>query len=97
MWAIFKKRKLQKQQKENMEIVQLHKSENQEKVFEAVSELNDQLIRAVNGREVAAHLKWDSASVTNRLAELTKKHQLKVAYRKKGLDGIWRNFYRSEQ
>jgi Mn-dependent DtxR family transcriptional regulator len=68
-------------------------TENEEAVLAAVRAASELLSRPVNGREVARQLKWDSASVTNRLSELTKKGKLKIAYRKKGLDGLWRNYY----
>lgn len=74
---------------ENTARINSRKARNQEMVFKAVQEL----ARPVNGRTVAAHLGFDSASVTNRLAELRKKGRIKVAYRKKGLDGVWRQFY----
>lgn len=58
-------------------------------VYKAVGEIG----HPCSGREVSAHLQWDSASVTNRLAELVKKGRLKVAFRLRSTDGIWRNFY----
>lgn len=62
---------------------------SQEAVYKAVLDIN----HPINGLAVAHYMVTDSASVTNRLAELTKKGRLKVAYRKRGLDGIYRNFY----
>lgn len=88
MLGIFKSKK-RKIYEDNMRMINQRKSERQKKVYAAVRELN----RPVTGRMVAAHLGWDSASVTNRLAELTKKGHLSIAYRKKGLDGVTRNFY----
>lgn len=72
-----------------MKIVEGRKSKSQEQVYEAAKQLNT----PCNGRMVATFLGWDSASVTNRLSELVKKDRLKVAYRKRGLDGMWRKYY----
>jgi len=79
-----------KTQRENFQIVKKRIAQSQQAVYEAVLELN----RPVTGREVARHLHWDSASVTNRLAELTKKGRIRVAYKKRGMDGIWRRYYK---
>lgn len=76
-------------QYENMKVVNLTKTANQEKVYQAVKSIG----QPINGRVVAAHMGYDSASVTNRLSELCKKSRLKVAYRKQGPDGMWRNYY----
>lgn len=78
-----------KQKQDNMEAVNKKLAKNQESVYKAVEQLN----QPVTGRAVATFLGWDSASVTNRLAELTKKGRLKIAYNKRGLDGKWRHFY----
>lgn len=74
---------------ETMEAVNQRISRNQEQVYRAVVTIG----RPCNGRMVSDYLGWDSASVTNRLAELCKKGRLAVHHRKRGLDGIWRNFY----
>jgi DNA-binding MarR family transcriptional regulator len=85
-----KQRQQAKQQRrENVEAAKRKMAHNQEMVFQALKQLN----MPSNGRAVARKLGWDSSSVTNRLAELTRKGRIKVAFRKKGLDGIWRNFY----
>lgn len=76
-------------QHENMMVINSRKSKNQEAVYQAVKAIG----QPINGRVVAAHLGYDSASVTNRLSELCKKGRLKVAYRKQGLDKMWRNYY----
>lgn len=76
-------------QRENAKAIRAKLNENQDAVFKAVKEL----ARPVNGRQVARHLNWDSASVTPRLAELVKKGRLIVAFPQKGLDGIWRKYY----
>jgi predicted HTH transcriptional regulator len=75
--------------RDNLKAVQTTLARNQESVFKAVKELD----RPSSGRMVSAHLKWDSASVTNRLAELTKKGRLKVAFVQRGLDGKYRQYY----
>lgn len=62
---------------------------NQEAVYRAVVALN----RPCSGRMVSTYLKWDSASVTNRLCELKKKGRIKVAYMKVGLDKQRRQYY----
>lgn len=80
---------MKQMQHENMIIINARIGKNQETVYQAVKAIG----RPINGRVVAAHLKWDSASCTNRLSELCKKGRLKVAYRKKGLDKLWRNYY----
>lgn len=85
--GIFRKRKNRKQAKQIPQEVQI--SRNQEIVFEAVAELG----RPVTGKQVARFLSWDSASVTNRLAELEKIGRLSVPYRLKGADRRWRKFY----
>lgn len=82
----FRKRK---QKRENMKALKKRLNRNQQKVYWAVQALN----RPVKAREVAEWLSWDSASVTNRLSELVKKRRIRVAYRKQGLDGIWRQYY----
>lgn len=80
---------LRKAPQENMAVVNKAKSKNQEKVYQAVKELK----YPSNGLAIAHYLKWDSASVTPRLAELVRKGRIKIAYRKHGLDKIIRNFY----
>ncbi len=82
-------RSSKQQQADNMKVVNKRKPRNQEMVYNAVREIK----HPCTGREVAARLGFDSASVTNRLAELVKKGRLKVAFRLRSADGIWRNFY----
>lgn len=89
MFEFLKRSNKEQEQKDNIEVIRKRINRNQETVYKAVEEIN----RPVNGMAVAKHLGWDSASVTNRLAELTKKGRLKVAYNKRGLDGIWRRYY----
>jgi len=84
------KSKERTQHENNMRLINQRRSERQKEVYEAVAVLN----RPVTGRMVATYLGWDSASVTNRLAELVRKNQLEIAYRKKGLDGLWRQYYK---
>jgi len=78
-----------KHKKQNMKVINERISRNQESVFKAVKEIG----YPASGRSVAAYLGWDSASVTNRLSELHKKERIRIAYRKQGLDKIWRNYY----
>jgi hypothetical protein len=77
------------QQKETMEAVNKTRAFNQESVFRAV----EQIKYPCNGLAIARHLNFDSARVTPRLSDLVKKGRLLVKYRKRGLDGKWRNFY----
>ena len=63
---------------------------NQQAVYEALKAQQ----YPINGLALARAMGWDSASVTNRLAELVKKGRIDVAYNKKGLDGKWRKYYR---
>jgi predicted transcriptional regulator len=77
------------QKREDMRALRKRLNKNQHLVFGAVTAQH----RPVKAREVADWLGWDSASVTNRLSELVKKRRIQVAYRKQGLDGIWRNYY----
>jgi len=86
--GIFKRQK-KNFAKENFKAVSVHISERQQAVFQAVEELGF----PVNARTVARYLKWDTSSVCNRLFELTQKNRLQIAYRKKGLDGIYRKYY----
>lgn len=83
------KRKERSQAADNMEVIRSRLARNQQTVYEAVVAI----AMPCRGRDVSDFLGWDSASVTNRLAELARKGQVKVAYRKRGLDGIWRNYY----
>lgn len=87
LFGMFKRKKSITQ--ENIEVVRRRIAQNQEAVYNAVRELNT----PCTGRMVAKHLEWDSASVTNRLSELNKKGRIKIAYNKRGLDGIWRHYY----
>lgn len=86
---LLKKRQARKKQHQNMQALRARISRNQETVYRTLVLLR----KPSNGREVAAELGWDSASVTNRLAELTHKERIQIAFRKRGLDGIWRNYY----
>jgi hypothetical protein len=88
MFKIFQSKKT-RQQAENMKVINSKKAKNQEAVFKAVEALNV----PSTGKMVSVYLGWDSASVTNRLSELCKKGRLKIAYNKRGLDGIWRHYY----
>lgn len=75
---------------DNMKAVRNRISRNQQAVYEAVVAIGS----PCTGRRVAQFLGWDSASVTNRLAELSRKGRIQVAYRKRSLDdGMWRNYY----
>lgn len=87
------KSKKRKAQEENMRIISRRRAEKRDRVRNAVIELNHTAHRAVNGREIASYLRWDSASVTNRLSELVKRGQLHVHEQRRGLDGIWRKYY----
>lgn len=89
MFAIFKRKKTVHIPVREIIEDRSRKARSQQAVYMALVQLN----RPVSGSMVARHLGWDSASVTNRLAELCKKGAIKVDYRKKGLDGRWRNFY----
>jgi DNA-binding MarR family transcriptional regulator len=84
---LFKRAKSQKA--DDMEVIRRRISKNQEMVYRAVVTVD----RPCNGRTVADQLGWDSASVTNRLAELVRKGRIVIHHRKRGLDGIWRNYY----
>ena len=84
---LFKRNK--KPEADNMAVVKRRLARNQEAVFRAVLAIN----RPCTGRMVSDQMGWDSASVTNRLAELHHKGRIQVAYRKKGLDGMWRQYY----
>jgi len=87
---LLQKRQATKRSRENMQAVNNRISRNQELVYRALVALN----RPSNLREIAAKLGWDSGSVGNRLTELTRKGRIQIAYRKKGLDSMWRNYYR---
>lgn len=75
--------------KPDMVAIRKQIARSQESVFKAVYEIN----KPVNGLAIARYMHVDSASITPRLAELTKKGKLKVAYTKHGLDGRVRRFY----
>lgn len=83
----FLKRK--EQDAKNLKVVNKRRPRNQQSVYEAVKEIG----KPCTGRMVAEHLSWDSASVTNRLAEITRKGWIRVAYRMRCADGMYRNFY----
>lgn len=87
---IFKRTPSKKQRdRETMEAVNQHINRSQEQVYKAVALLH----RPCNGRMVSSFMGVDSATVTPRLAELVKKGRIKIDHRKKGLDGVWRNYY----
>lgn len=81
----FKKKK----EAESMAVIRQRIGRSQEAVYKAIEEIG----RPVNGLAIARHMNVDSAGVTPRLAELTRKGRIKIAYRKRGLDRLWRNFY----
>lgn len=73
----------------DMKTIRARVARSQEQVYKAVGEIN----HPVNGLAIARYMHVDSASITPRLAELTKKGKLKVAFTKHGLDGRIRKFY----
>lgn len=86
-------RLFRRKQIDTVDTVQRSISRSRESVYKAVLDIG----RPVNGLAVANYMHTDSASVTNRLSELTKEERLRIAYRKRGLDRRWRNFYSVNQ
>jgi hypothetical protein len=75
--------------KTDMQAIRARVARSQEQVYKAVGEIN----HPVNGLAIARYMHVDSASITPRLAELTRKGKLRVAFTKHGLDGRIRKFY----
>jgi hypothetical protein len=60
---------------------------------EIINALSD-LSVAVHARTIARHLKRDSSEITPRMPRLVLTGRVVIAYRKKGMDKRWRNFYK---
>lgn len=75
----------QKQAKEQARKV----AQSQMAVYRALAKVG----RPINGLRLAQEMRTDSASVTPRLSELTRKGLIKVAYVMRGTDGRLRRFY----
>lgn len=89
---LFKRKKMTTQV--DMQAIRARVARSQEAVYKAVTEIN----HPVNGLAVARYMHTDSASITPRLTELTRKGKLKVAFEKRDLgDGRWRKFYVANQ
>jgi hypothetical protein len=77
------------QRSDNMEVVHKRVARNQEAVYRAVERLK----HPVTCRTISRYMDTDSACVSPRLTELVRKGRLAIAYRKQGLDHIWRAYY----
>lgn len=90
---IFKRKQAVNYQRENYKVVKQKLGERQQEVYAAVALIG----HPCTARQVARFLKWDSASVTPRLAELARKERVKVVDVKQGLDRKWRKYYTATQ
>lgn len=93
MFGLFKRSQKKQRQidyAKETELLRRHRAEMRSRVYSAVTMIG----KPCSMRMVAAHMQIDSGSVSPRLAELRKKNLITIAYRKRGLDGVWRNYYK---